>query len=194
MSSVNDLSFVAINRPRPVPPATQLSSAHGMSAIDSHVPAAWERAGVVDRATSGSDLRCHEWPLGRQENRQNGHCYHDGLSTKIPLRRSGVLWGCVTAQSDILAEFAGQRPTEGREVAPQVLCKRRSPVVTGVRAAPTTNTTPPETCCASCRWAIWCNITQHSGEPKRTGSWVAESSMTRDKVRCEKAGCHPPKL
>jgi hypothetical protein len=49
LSCVNELSFLPTNRPRPVPPATQLSSANGLSAVDSHILAAWERAGAVDR-------------------------------------------------------------------------------------------------------------------------------------------------
>src|SRR5262245_35139626 len=49
LPSVNELSFLPINRPRPLLPAAQLSSAHGLSAVDSHVPAAWERAGAVGR-------------------------------------------------------------------------------------------------------------------------------------------------
>lgn len=52
LSSVNELSFLPISRPRPVPSATQLSSIHGLPAAGSHVHAAWEPAGGVGRASS----------------------------------------------------------------------------------------------------------------------------------------------
>jgi hypothetical protein len=52
LSSVNELSFLPISRPRPVPSATQLSTIHGLPAADSHVHAACEPAGGVGRTSS----------------------------------------------------------------------------------------------------------------------------------------------
>jgi hypothetical protein len=64
VSSVNELSFLPISRPRPVPSATQLSSIHGIPAVGSHVHAAWEPAGGVGRASSRAIFmsRATTWP------------------------------------------------------------------------------------------------------------------------------------
>ena len=50
LSSVNELSFLPINRPRSVLSAIRLSSIHGLPAADSRVLAAWEPARGAGRA------------------------------------------------------------------------------------------------------------------------------------------------
>jgi hypothetical protein len=50
--------------------------------------------------------------------------------------------GCIAAQSDILAECAGQRPRKAGKLRHRCCASGALPMVAGVRAAPTTNTTP----------------------------------------------------